>query len=174
MSVACAWVAGTVNFLANIADAEPEKLARADYVVDAASLGALDPFARLTRVASGDVQAMRDMADAILLWVLSKNDPTPLATMREGLIMARMAASQGGAGDILRLIYMLAYAGIICPADELDLFAPEMIALVEIMADRGHEDCATLLASVAEHETAETLAGAQEMKARIVKAWGLE
>lgn len=174
MSLACAQVAGTMFYLPEMAKADPRVLEAADYRVEGASHVGIDPYARLALAATGDIEAHRGTADAILLWVLGKNDPTPLATLREGLIFARMAASRGDTSDITRLIYMLAYAGMICSAEELNDFAAEMLALVAVMADRGHEGCATLLASVAEHETIETMEGAKDTKARILKAWGLE
>jgi hypothetical protein len=151
-----------------------ELMAVADYHADGSKVANVDPYLSVAQAAAGDIDAMRGTADAILLWVLGRNDPTPTATLREGLIFARMAASRGETDDIRRLIYLLAYAGMICSLDELSGFAGEMLAMVEIMAERGDEACATLLASVAEHETLETMQGAKEIKARISNAWGLE
>lgn len=174
MSLACAQVASTLFYLPEMTVANRDLLDAADYGVSGEDHASIDPYSRIARAATGDIEAHRSTADAILLWVLGKHDCTPLATLREGLIFARMAAARGDTTDITRLIYMLSYAGMICSADELDDFAAEMLALVAVMADRGHEGCATLLASVAEHETIETMEGAKDTKARILKAWGLE
>lgn len=174
MSLACAQVASTMFYFPEMAEADPTVLEGADYQVEGANHASIDPYAWIAQAATGDIGAHRSTADAILLWVLGKNDPTPLATLREGLVFARMAASRGDTDDITRLIYMLSYAGMICSLDELDGFAAEMLALVAVMAGRGHEGCATLLASVAEHETLETMERAKEIKARILTAWGLE
>jgi hypothetical protein len=173
MSLACAQVASTMFYLPEVTNADRDLLEAASYRADGAALESCDPYALIARAGAGDIASQRQAADMILLWVLGKNDPTPLATLREGLVLARLAASRGDSEDITRLIYMLSYAGMICPAEELNDFAAEMLALVGVMADRGHEPSATLLAAVAEHETPATMAEARDRAKRITTAWGL-
>jgi len=98
-----------------------------------------NPYAHLKAAASGDLEALRALADhSIELTRHACADP--VRALQEGLIFARMAAAVGTICDKGRVLGMLALCGE-CANDyatQMDCLA-EGIAMASIMADHGEE-----------------------------------
>lgn len=173
MSGACEQlVAGLAYFPQATAEAR-EAVAGSALIIDLSTEPLEDPFVLLAKSARGEIAAQRTLADIAIMAVMEGRAPDPLSMLLEGLVFARMAASRGEDVDLIRLAHMLGLAGYIAPdPDTTSDLAGEMLALVEILADRGHDNAATLLASMAAGETAVTMETAVELKARISAAWG--
>ena len=133
-----------------------------------------DPFVLLAAAARGDSAAQRMLALFATASVLNleEGDADPLTTISEGLMFARMAAIHGERIDATRLIGMLSLASALAEQRgdiaATDTFAGEAIARVELLAEGGDEDCSSFLAVGVESETAETMAIAQDYRARIL------
>ena len=98
-------------------------------------------FGLLKGAARGDIAAQRALADQSVLLINRRPDLDPVCLLNDGLIFARMAASQGDACDEGRVISMLALVGDLC--NELGdcatgaVFAAEYIARIALLADQG-------------------------------------
>lgn len=173
MSPACETVASVLSTVTDATEAAYEA-AMAAAGSEVSTDGIEDPFALIAKAARGDIDAQRTAADMALHFARCGNDPNPLATLSEGLLLARMAACRGDQADIMRVIYLLSLAGSTCADVQVPEFAGEMLALFEILAERGDENAAMILASSAENETAETIEAAKHFKSRITAAWSFE
>lgn len=133
-----------------------------------------DPFTVLAHAARGNVEAMRHLADEAMRGVLAGVDATPLLTLHEGLMLARMAAAvSGDAEDHMQVAFMLAACADLAEPESAATYAGEIIARLEIVADTDSpfaEDAATILANRLADETPETLALAKEYRRLILEA----
>lgn len=126
-----------------------------------------NPFAQIKAAASGDLAALRALAEHSLAMLASPGNH-PVRTVQEGLIFARLAAAAGDLGDRARVLAMLGLAGEICeafdPAMAGDLMA-EGIGLASLLADcdphRGAEIAAEGLNHLVEGASPEILARAK-------------
>ena len=114
-------------------------------------------FGLLKGAARGDIAAQRDLADRSVLLAQSRSDLNPLSVLSDGLIFARLAASQGDARDDRRVISMLALMGDLCDqlgdADNGEVFAAEYIARISLLADQGGELADMALGKAANNAT---------------------
>ena len=98
-------------------------------------------FGLLKDAARGDIAAQRALADQAVSLVRNRPDLDPVWLLNDGLIFARMAATQGDAHDEGRVMSMLALLGDICGElgdhDMGAVCAAEGIARMSLLADQG-------------------------------------
>ena len=98
-------------------------------------------FSLLKVAARGDVAAQRALADQSVKLIGNRSDLNPISLLNDGLIFARMAATQGDAHDEGRVMSMLALLGDICGElgdhDMGAVCAAEAIARLSLLADQG-------------------------------------
>lgn len=121
-----------------------------------------DPVALIPAAAEGDRQAQRDIADYAILRALSgQPEVDPFTTLSEGLIFARLAdRGDGNPDDAMRVVTMLALGSTLTTGMAARDMAGEAIARIEMHADSNSilaDQSADLLASCAQHESAETM-----------------
>ncbi|MCK9543207.1 MAG: hypothetical protein M0R03_14395 [Novosphingobium sp.] len=131
-----------------------------------------DPLALIPRAARGDLAAQREIAEQALYYVLSEGDRIDRpVTLAEGLMFARMAASQtDDERDAMRVVMMLSLASLITVGEASTDYAAECIARLEMVADGATtmaEAAASLLARCAEQEKPETLMIARQYRDRL-------
>ena len=136
-----------------------------------------NPFAQIKAAASGDLNALRALADHSVAMVMY-SDVDPVRTLQEGLIFARLAAAAGDSGDLGRVLSMLARAASVCesrnPAAADDHYA-EGIGLASLVADGEHDESAEIAASglndLADRATPEILESAKQYALRMTEAY---
>jgi len=101
-------------------------------------------------------------------------DETPLLTLHEGAMYARMVASlTNDAEDHMGVVFFLVACSDLADDQTAQIYAGEMIARLEIAADGTGElaeNAATILANMLGNESPETLALAMEYRRRIIAA----
>lgn len=128
-----------------------ERIAR----VEAAnsSLAALNPYSKLSAAARGDIEAQRAIAESAASIAFETNAGgellhDPFTVLTEGLVFARLAASQGGIAEQGLVIAMLSALAELCAGEASDDAMAEAIARVEHVANlegTGSEDAAQWL-----------------------------
>ena len=114
-------------------------------------------FSLLKVAARGDIAAQRALADQSVKLISNRSDLNPIGLLNDGLIFARMAATQGDAHDESRVLSMLALLGEIC--GELGdhntgaVCVAEGIARLSLMADQGAELADETLSKAADNAT---------------------
>lgn len=132
-------------------------------------------FGLLKGAARGDIAAQRALADQSVSLIDNRPDLDPVSLLHDGLIFARMAATQGDVHDEGRVISMLALVGDLC--DELGdhdtgaVFAAEYIARIALLADQGVELADVTLGKAADNASPAIMAMAKEYE-RALRAQG--
>lgn len=133
----------------------------------------VDPVVLIARAAKGDIAAQREISDMALHLALSgAENVDPFVTLSEGLMTARMAASQGQAPDEMRVVVMLSLASFWTTGESAADLTGEALARLELLADGDNaysEPAAQLLAAYADREPAEHLERAKLYRARLVE-----
>lgn len=132
-------------------------------------------FGLLKGAARGDIAAQRALADQSVTLINNRPDLDPVCLLTDGLIFARMAASQGGVHDEGRVISMLALVGDLC--DESGdhetgaVFAAECIARISLLADQGVELADQTLGKAADNASPAIMTMAKQFE-RAMRAVG--
>ena len=123
-------------------------------------------FGLLKGAARGDIAAQRALADQAVSLVRNRPDLDPVWLLNDGLIFARMAATQGNVSDEGRVIAMLALVGDLCDEQgEPETgapFAAEAIARVSLLADLGVDLADVTLGKAADNATPAIMAMAKQ------------
>ena len=127
----------------------------------------LDPYSLMHEAAAGSIGAQRKLADISTQIALNPVEGIdPYTTLIEGMVFARLAATQGAVEDQRRCIQMAGFLQMLGGGDET---LAEAIARVELLADAGCEDAATFLSSLDPQMPAEILILAKAYVARLQK-----
>lgn len=134
-----------------------------------------DPIALIPRAARGDAEAQFELARMGLYEALAAFQEGPARLLCEGLMFARMAASHGDDEAVMLLITMLSFGATILPEPDARECAAEVVAWLELLADRKGEigeNASRLMVQCAECEPAQTLELAKIYRARMTAATG--
>jgi len=110
-----------------------------------------DPFGKIAAAARGDIAAQRALAnEAVRRVMFESDDVDPIIALSEGLVFARMAASQGDIADQGLCISMLALMVQHGDEDSCRDQIAEAAARVALVADAGDEYAAAQLPALME------------------------
>lgn len=135
--------------------------------------GLNDHCVLLAPAAKGDVAAQRHLALIAAVQSLrsiaalpSDQPSSPIPSLVEAVVFARLAAAHGEECDRTLLIFLLSLAAIF--AGEAD-YAAEALAWIEVAADQGDELADQAIAREVGNEPAEVLATAKDIHAAFVR-----
>lgn len=112
-----------------------------------------EPIALLQDAAFGSSDAHRAIADAALTACQGQQTQNAHIIIIEGLVFARLAAAEGEARDLWRVVMMLERAAQLWGPESEDDLLGEAIGWVQHLADQGNERAANLLNKLADEAT---------------------
>ena len=132
------------------------------------SSGAVDPYELIVHAAKGGLQAQRELVRQCIGWAIQEANEghDPVRFLIEALVFARMAAAHGTPGDQGVVLSTIAiFEKLTGDIDDSD--AADMIGRLAFMADAGVPYADDALPDLAEGVTAEIMAAAQSVRARL-------
>lgn len=128
-----------------------------------------DPFARVRSAARGDINAQRSLArEAIASMTSPDEDRDPIVTLSEGLVFARLAASQGNTADQALVVSMLAMMACAAGEERSPDQIAEAVARLSIAADGGSDEAANMLPAISQQVSPAVMAMAGIYRGRVL------
>jgi hypothetical protein len=98
-----------------------------------------DPFLLMARASKGEAAAQVLLAEMAMMRVAAGEEANPLDTMRDGIMLGRLAALQTADARMLMVAMLSTASELASEAEGAEEYAAEAIAWVEIVSEGGDE-----------------------------------